>query len=491
MMKQTAIRFKRRMAACLCLLAAAVFLTPALAEVDATRTGVLTVCYRELDSAQVTEPPQMQLALFRVADVEETSGALKWTLTAPWQGSGVSLAGMTNASLEQSRAQALSDYARRMSLSPVATELTDAQGKARFADLPVGLYLLYAWPVSAQVLSAPILVSLPSLAEKGYLDYVPTVYPKLETIHSALLINKTGSDGKALPGAEFRLELLTDGAYRVVREGLITDAKGQIALENLVLGTYRLTETKAPDGCVPLEKPVTLTLKGQGTLTISGGVYTAQGGAGVIDVVNAYTPSPSPTPLPTPDGTQTSYTVTKKWSDSSNAYDTRPASIRLRLERRKITEKRYTAVVTVDVYGSGGAWRYTFTRLPIAAADGAAYEYRVREEAVSGYTVAYDDDNHVITNTRKTGGGGGGGSSTPTPLVSVAPAPTPERAVGVAYVDGEWVYVDVSGVPLGKVPQTGDDDNLTAVLLGAALLLTLAAVLTVVLLRKRGRTGKP
>ena len=151
----------------------------------------------------------------------------------------------------------------------------------------------------------------------------------------------------------------------------------------------------------------------------------------------------------------------------------------IHLERR-VAGGEYETVDTIEMTGEGDTWTYTFQELPVRSENGLRYQYRVREEEVEGYSVQYDGYN--ITNVHVV--------ATPTPEITPIPTPTnvgpkPEHAVGMKYVDGEWVWIDDMGVPLGVVAITGDNDNLTAVLIGMALFLVGACGLAVALVRRR------
>ncbi len=71
--------------------------------------------------------------------------------------------------------------------------------------------------------------------------------------HTILVIQKQGTNGAALTGAEFKLEgTFVDETGKTVTgtKTLATDSKGQIVLEGVLIAgeTYTLTETKAPSG---------------------------------------------------------------------------------------------------------------------------------------------------------------------------------------------------------------------------------------------------
>ncbi len=224
---------------------------------------------------------------------------------------------------------------------------------------------------------------------------------------------------------------------------------------------------------------VTVTVTDEGG-SLKAAWTTNKGAVKRLAFVNSYaTPTPTPAPTPTPGPELTSIRVTKQWQDMDDYDEIRPESVTIHLERRT-ADGEYETIDTVELTGDGNTWRYTFQSLPARDDDGLRYQYRVREEEVEGYSVQYDGYN--ITNVHVV--------ATPTPEMSPIPTPTnvgpkPEHAVGMKYVDGEWVWIDDMGVPLGVVAITGDNDNLTAVLIGMALFLVGACGLAVALVRRR------
>ncbi|HJD98432.1 SpaA isopeptide-forming pilin-related protein [Levilactobacillus brevis] len=77
----------------------------------------------------------------------------------------------------------------------------------------------------------------------------------------SLLIKKTGMNGVALPGAVFTLKAASG---EVIKEGLETDANGEILLPDLAAGTYTLIETKAPEGYALNSAPLTIEILADG-----------------------------------------------------------------------------------------------------------------------------------------------------------------------------------------------------------------------------------
>lgn len=105
-----------------------------------------------------------------------------------------------------------------------------------------------------------------------------------------------------------------------------------------------------------------------------------------------------------------SITATKEWNDSENAYNTRPASITLKLMADGVAVDGMTKTIAPN---TDGTWpSMTWSDLPkyksVTNADGAKsvtmIVYTVEEEAVAGYesTPGDADNGYKVTNTLKT-----------------------------------------------------------------------------------------
>jgi hypothetical protein len=109
----------------------------------------------------------------------------------------------------------------------------------------------------------------------------------------------------------------------------------------------------------------------------------------------------------------------------------------------------------------------------------------LQEEPVEGYVATYLNNGRTIVNSIPVEDL----PPTPTPTlpyITPTPSPTIRIPAGVQFINGEWVYVDEYGVPLGGVPQTGDDTNFAP--WGCAVVLPLLiAVLAAVEIRRRKR----
>jgi hypothetical protein len=239
-------------------------------------------------------------------------------------------------------------------------------------------------------------------------------------------------------------------------------------------------ELSAPDG-YQLASPIAFSIDPDDGFLIVGGVDTND-----MSVVMYDQRIPSVTPTPEP--TTITFRVTKRWEDQDNVLGLRPESIVVNLFRKTGNEAAYpeTPYLTVTMNSNGtDAWTFTFRDLPRRDSNGRLYTYMAQEEPVEGYVATYLNNGRTIVNSIPVEDL----PPTPTPTlpyITPTPSPTIRIPAGVQFINGEWVYVDEYGVPLGGVPQTGDDTNFA--LWGCAVVLPLLiAVLAAVEIRRRKR----
>ncbi|HFD5353761.1 TPA: SpaA isopeptide-forming pilin-related protein, partial [Streptococcus pyogenes] len=135
---------------------------------------------------------------------------------------------------------------------------TDAQGRAVFLQLPVGMY--YGVAVENQQRYKGVAGFLVNLT--GDTGYVKTVYPKVIWPTGGLHLIKYGVDGQTkVPLAGVRFELYEDNGFKPLRvkDGLhsydldakttlITNQEGQLKVAGLLAGNYYLKEVATAKG---------------------------------------------------------------------------------------------------------------------------------------------------------------------------------------------------------------------------------------------------
>lgn len=131
---------------------------------------------------------------------------------------------------------------------PIAYQVTDSKGKARFSNLKAGTYYV-------KEMRAPSGYELNGEAFKvnltGKQDEAEVVTIENESIQSDLIIIKRDNDTNVkLSGAEFRLYDKSDTDFRDPIVTITTGEDGKATLKNLIHGRFVLVETKAPLGYV-------------------------------------------------------------------------------------------------------------------------------------------------------------------------------------------------------------------------------------------------
>ena len=163
------------------------------------------------------------------------------------------------------------------------TQVTGRDGNFTFGQIEKGSYELLEtscsddWLLNTEVYKVMVdakgQVMIDGLSDKTEDGrYIVTDAPR---VHGDLTFKKVDSiTGNAINGAEFLLtgtsDYGTDVFQQAVSEGknVGNNAKGEVTFENLELGTYKLSETKAKDGYILGKSEWTVSVNDSGVITL-------------------------------------------------------------------------------------------------------------------------------------------------------------------------------------------------------------------------------
>ena len=242
-------------------------LTTSTSTIDTQKEGSITIYKRAMDSGEkegdhgdgetMTGKPQgtaLKDTGFTLYQVMDTDALLAYYNDAAKAGQ-VDVKSYFTKYEEDNTAKGLIEKYQ----TPYKTQiLTDENGMAAFTKLPVGMYLVIETktPQAVTVPVEPFLVSIPmtrigdTAAGEQWL-YDVTVYPKNSIAKGTVKLVKQGKQGDAAPtpleGVQFSLFRKSDTEGNVYNEvtvtNPVTNASGEITLENLTKGRYYLLET--------------------------------------------------------------------------------------------------------------------------------------------------------------------------------------------------------------------------------------------------------
>lgn len=412
---------KKAVAICTALLLCALCITALAASEHCQLTLLLALGETRIQGAEFT--------LYRVGEKRLDHGVVSFAALAPYDAVCKSFDGLTASQNQQ--------YARRFEQMAAgqpgdAEAATNAAGEARFTNLEEGVYLV-----------------LQTDAKGAAQAFKPC---------QAVLIALPATDPVS---GEWKNELLIEPKVETTPTPVPTPTPTAMPTPT---PTPTATPTATPD-VTPTATPTSTPYQG---------------------ATPTPTPTPKPTPVPTPiPGKEIDVSVRKVWQDNRDSAGIRPQAITIKLYRKLTTDAEYPEreLVSVAISGQGDEWRFTFRNMPRFTESGEEYEYMVREEAVTGYSTIYQ--NNAIVNVRETPVPGTSPSPKPrtTPIPDVTPRP--DNPTALIYVDGEWIYLDDYGVPLGILPQTGDESDLLLYACVGMLMLASAAAMGLMLYRRR------
>ena len=438
---------KKAVAICTALLLCALCITALAASEHCQLTLLLALGETRIQGAEFT--------LYRVGEKRLDHGVVSFAALAPYDAVCKSFDGLTASQNQQ--------YARRFEQMAAgqpgdAQAATNAAGEARVTNLEEGVYLVLQTDAkgAAQAFKPcqAVLIALPATDPvSGEWKNELLIEPKVETTPTPVPTPTPTATPTPTPTATPTATPDVTPTSTPYQGATPTPAPTETPTP-VPTDTPTPTETPTPTP-VPTEKPTP-------------------------------TPTPKPTPVPTPiPGKEIDVSVRKVWQDNRDAAGIRPQAITIKLYRKLTTDAEYPEreLVSVAISGQGDEWRFTFRNMPRFTESGEEYEYMVREEAETGYSTIYQ--NNAIVNVRETPVPGTSPSPKPrtTPIPNVTPRP--DNPTALIYVDGEWIYLDDYGVPLGILPQTGDESDLLLYACVGMLMLASAAAMGLMLYRRR------
>lgn len=436
---------KKAVAICTALLLCALCITALAASEHCQLTLLLALGETRIQGAEFT--------LYRVGEKRLDHGVVSFAALAPYDAVCKSFDGLTASQNQQ--------YARRFEQMAAgqpgdAQAATNAAGEARFTNLEEGVYLV-----------------LQTDAKGAAQAFKPC---------QAVLIALPATDPVS---GEWKNELLIEPKVETTPTPVPTPTPTAMPTPT---PTPTATPTATPD-VTPTATPTSTPYQGATptpTPTPKPTPVPTDTPTPTETPTPTPTPTPKPTPVPTPiPGKEIDVSVRKVWQDNRDAAGIRPQAITIKLYRKLTTDAEYPEreLVSVAISGQGDEWRFTFRNMPRFTESGEEYEYMVREEAVTGYSTIYQ--NNAIVNVRETPVPGTSPSPKPrtTPIPNVTPRP--DNPTALIYVDGEWIYLDDYGVPLGILPQTGDESDLLLYACVGMLMLASAAAMGLMLYRRR------
>ena len=452
---------KKAVAICTALLLCALCITALAASEHCQLTLLLALGETRIQGAEFT--------LYRVGEKRLDHGVVSFAALAPYDAVCKSFDGLTASQNQQ--------YARRFEQMAAgqpgdAQAATNAAGEARFINLEEGVYLVLQTDAkgAAQAFKPcqAVLIALPATDPvSGEWKNELLIEPKVETTPTPIPTPTPTATPTPTPTPTATPTATPTPDVTATPDVTPTATPTSTPYQGAT-PTPAPTETPTPvptDTPTPTETPTPTPVPTEEPTP---------------------TPTPKPTPVPTPiPGKEIDVSVRKVWQDNRDSAGIRPQAITIKLYRKLTTDAEYPEreLVSVAISGQGDEWRFTFRNMPRFTESGEEYEYMVREEAVTGYSTIYQ--NNAIVNVRETPVPGTSPSPKPrtTPIPNVTPRP--DNPTALVYVDGEWIYLDDYGVPLGILPQTGDESDLLLYACVGMLMLASAAAMGLMLYRRR------
>ena len=241
----------------------------------------------------------VEITLWKVADYQDG----KYIFSNGFEKSGITIANLNDAGEAQKAADSLTSYAVAQAIPSAAVKTADGNGKILFSGLEPALYLAGETSGNEIMNVQGVLVPIPYFGKNGADAYDAEISPKYSFPGGVLLVHKVDEAGNSVGQAEFVLqqkvyvdspEQIPDDAqsgsdesgafyWKEFSANLLSDANGQILITDMPKGSYRVIETKTPEGYIPSSVPYEFSIEAAGQVKELDGIYKAASGK-VADV---------------------------------------------------------------------------------------------------------------------------------------------------------------------------------------------------------------
>ena len=164
------------------IVAAFMFLTIFALPVQAAKNGSITIIDKTYEGKLLEN---INVKLYKVADFTDNSRS-EIVMKDAFKDFELDIDKLVSSDALEESARLCESFIREHSIKPLATTITDENGKAVFSDISDGIYLVMQSQVNYDeytVTSVPFYVQVPFVDKDGNVNYQVTTYPKNEVVY--------------------------------------------------------------------------------------------------------------------------------------------------------------------------------------------------------------------------------------------------------------------------------------------------------------------
>ena len=158
------------------------FLTIFALPVQAAKNGSITIIDKTYEGKLLEN---INVQLYKVADFTDNSRS-EIVMKDAFKDFELDIDKLVSSDALEESARLCESFIREHSIKPLATTITDKNGKAVFSDISDGIYLVIQSQVNSDeytVTSVPFYVQVPFVDKDGNVNYQVTTYPKNEVVY--------------------------------------------------------------------------------------------------------------------------------------------------------------------------------------------------------------------------------------------------------------------------------------------------------------------